>query len=81
MENPVNEGNVLTHIEALVAEEHRLFAKGALDEADSQRLAAINVELDRYWDLLRQRRAARETGHDPGDAHLRPPGVVENYQG
>ena len=75
------EKQVLSHIEALVAEEHRLFAKGALDEAESARLGVVQVELDRYWDLLRQRRAARETGHNPDDAKLRPPGVVENYKG
>jgi Protein of unknown function (DUF2630) len=81
MANPQDEGRVLGHIEQLVAEEHRLFGKGALDEAETKRLAAINVELDRYWDLLRQRRAARETGHDPAAAHLRPAGTVENYEG
>jgi hypothetical protein len=80
--NPADrEPQVMSHIEALVAEEHRLFAKGALDEADTARLAAVGVELDRYWDLLRQRRAARETGHDPDAAALRPAGVVENYRG
>jgi hypothetical protein len=80
--NPADrEPQVMSHIEALVAEEHRLFAKGALDEADTARLAAVGVELDRYWDLLRQRRAARETGHDPDAATLRPAGIVENYRG
>ena len=71
----------LSHIESLVAEEHHLFDKGSLSDADSARLAAIQVELDRYWDLLRQRRAARETGHDPKDTQLRPSGTVENYEG
>ena len=42
---------------------------------------SVNVELDQCWDLLRQRRALRETGRDPGDAHLRPPEVVEKYIG
>jgi hypothetical protein len=72
------------HIEALVAEEHHLWereAAGKGGEADRRRLAEIGVELDRYWDLLRQRRAARETGHDPDAAALRPAGVVENYRG
>lgn len=71
----------LSRIKNLVAEEHHLFDKGSLSDADTARLAAIQVELDRYWDLLRQRRAARETGHDPKDAQLRPPGTVENYEG
>jgi uncharacterized protein DUF2630 len=81
MQDAGMEQRALSHIESLVAEEHKLFDKSARNEADSQRLAAIQVELDRYWDLLRQRRAARETGHDPKDAQLRPPGIVENYEG
>ena len=76
-----NETPVLSHIQQLVAEEHRLLDQGTLDETGSQRLAAVNVELDQCWDLLRQRRALRETGRDPGDAHLRPPEVVEKYIG
>jgi len=81
MQDAGMEQRALSHIESLVAEEHKLFDKGTRNEADSKRLAAIQVELDRYWDLLRQRRAARETGHDPKDAQLRPPGIVENYEG
>jgi len=81
MDNPRNEAPVLGHIEKLVAEEHDLLAKGTLDEAASRRLAAVNVELDQCWDLLRQRRALRETGGDPRDAHLRSPDVVEKYIG
>jgi hypothetical protein len=49
----------MDHIEALVAEEHRLWASaegGGLASADHERLAAIKVELDRYWALLRRRR-------------------------
>jgi uncharacterized protein DUF2630 len=49
------------HIEALVKEEHELLDRGGtehgLDPAGHQRLEAIRVELDRYWDLLRRRRA------------------------
>lgn len=81
MEDAGHEKRVLSHIENLVADEHRLFAKGSLDATEAARLAAVQVELDRYWDLLRQRRAARETGHDPNAAQLRPPGIVENYEG
>jgi hypothetical protein len=39
------------------------------------------VELDQYWDLLRQRRARREFGENPGEAHVRPAKTVENYEG
>jgi hypothetical protein len=38
-------------------------------------------ELDQCWDLLRQRRALRETGRDAGEAKLRSPQVVEKYVG
>ena len=72
---------VLNHIEQLVAEEKTLYHKGEISDAEKQRLAAINVELDRYWDLLRQRRALREFGKNPDDAEVRPARTVENYKG
>ena len=72
---------VLGHIERLVAEEHRLFNQGTLAEEDRARLAKVQVELDQCWDLLRQRRALREFGKDPNQAHVRPPDVVEHYEG
>ena len=72
---------VLGHIERLVAEEHRLYNQGATTEADHARLAKIQVELDQCWDLLRQRRALREFGRDAKEAHVRPPEVVEHYEG
>ncbi|MGZ5036260.1 MAG: DUF2630 family protein [Usitatibacter sp.] len=80
MDNPGNDA-ALGHIEKLAAEEHRLLEQKTRTQDDEKRLKKIQVQLDQCWDLLRQRRAARETGHDPKDAHLRPPGVVENYQG
>ncbi len=62
------------HIEALVKEEHELLDRGGtergLDPAGHERLAAIRVELDRYWALLRQRRARRSVGEDPGPDEL-----------
>ncbi|HTE80063.1 MAG TPA: DUF2630 family protein [Reyranella sp.] len=72
---------VLNHIEQLVAEEKTLYHKGEISDTEQQRLAAINVELDRYWDLLRQRRALREFGKNPDDAEVRPAKIVENYRG
>jgi hypothetical protein len=39
----------------------------------------VQVELDQCWDLLRQRRALRETGGDPSQAHARPPEVIKKY--
>jgi hypothetical protein len=74
--------DVHAHIEELVAEEHRLWeleANGNGSEDDRRRLDRIKVELDRYWDLLRRRRAAASTGADPDNVELRPEGTVENY--
>jgi hypothetical protein len=81
MEDASKEAPVLTDIQELVAEEHRLFDKRSLDDAESRRLAKVQVELDQCWDLLRQRRALRETGRDASEAKLRPPEVVEKYVG
>ncbi len=77
MEEPGKDPSVLAHIQRLVAEEHRL--QQAAD--DGKRLADVQTELDQCWDLLRQRRALRETGGDPSQAHVRPPEVVKKYIG
>jgi len=72
---------VLEHIEHLVAEEKRLYAQGTMTDQERGRLNKINVELDRCWDLLRQRRALREFGRNPDEAEVRPARIVENYKG
>ncbi len=67
-------------IETLVAEEHALLDKGDGRTADDhERLSTVNVQLDRLWDLLRQRRAREEFGQDPDRTHERPAAVVEHY--
>jgi hypothetical protein len=81
MEDQARESPLLKHIQQLVAEEHHLFEKGSLEGTENRRLAAIQVELDQCWDLLRQRRALSETGRDLSEAKLRPPEVVEKYVG
>ena len=73
--------SVLSHIAELVAEEKKLYAEHEMTDAQRQRLSTINVELDRCWDLLRQRRALREFGRNPDEADVRPANVVENYKG
>jgi len=73
--------SVLDHIRELVAEEQRLYEDRAPTDAVQERLQKVKVELDQYWDLLRQRRALEEFGRDPGDAHLRPAQIVEKYEG
>jgi DNA repair exonuclease SbcCD ATPase subunit len=42
-------------------------------------LEKIHVELDRLWDLHRQRRALRESGGNPDDASERDADTVEGY--
>jgi hypothetical protein len=78
--------SVKDHIEELVAEEHRLLDLGGengrgLTPEQHQRLRAIKVELDRLWDLLRQRRALRRAGLDPESASERSADTVEHYLG
>jgi Protein of unknown function (DUF2630) len=71
------------HIEALVKEEHELLDRGGsehgLDDAGHARLEAIRIELDRTWDLMRQRRARRAAGVDPEGASQRDADTVEHY--
>jgi flagellar biosynthesis/type III secretory pathway chaperone len=72
--------SVLNHIDKLVKEEERLYAKGQLNAGDQKRLSELKVELDQYWDLLRQRRALEEFGENPNKAKKRPAKIVENYE-
>ena len=79
----MNDSEVLGRIDELVAEEQLLYEReghGDLKPGDHARLQEIAVSLDRCWDLLRQRRALRESGLDPDDAQPRSADVVEHYQ-
>jgi uncharacterized protein DUF2630 len=76
----VNDQELHQQIERLVAEEHSLFDKGgAVSSGERTRLGDISVQLDRLWDLLRQRRAREEFGQDPSVAHERSAETVEKY--
>ncbi|HMD56762.1 MAG TPA: DUF2630 family protein [Solirubrobacteraceae bacterium] len=82
----MDDQSILRRIEGLVAEEHALRTREQDDavrdqalEEDRGRLEAVSVELDQCWDLLRQRRALREAGADPGSAEARGPETVERY--
>ena len=77
---------VVAQIEALVAEEQKLRRSQPVDaaepaalEADRRRVREIEVDLDRCWDLLRQRRAREEFGQDPDAAIVRDEETVEHY--
>jgi len=80
MANEKSDQSVLGHIDELVKEEERLYAKNGLTDEDQARLGEVKVALDQCWDLLRQRRALREFGEDPNKAKVRPAKIVENYE-
>jgi hypothetical protein len=80
-----DDGSIFSRIDELVSEEHGLRAKlsaGEISHEDEHaRLTQLETDLDRCWDLLRQRRAKREFGDDPADAQVRAADVVEHYEG
>jgi hypothetical protein len=77
--------DILAQVNKLVAEEQELRTKlqqREIDESEEhRRLRALEVQLDQCWDLLRQRRALRETGGDAREARVRPADEVEGYLG
>jgi hypothetical protein len=82
----MSDESIASTIERLVTEEHELRNREQVDapneealETDRQRLSQVEVELDRCWDLLRQRRALRGAGADPGEAEVRDAETVERY--
>ena len=79
----MNDKEILSHIDELIATEHDLRTKVANGELsgpeERERLRSVEEALDQCWDLLRQRRARREFGEDPEEAQLRPAGEVEDY--
>jgi hypothetical protein len=76
--------DVLSGIQDLADEEHKLYerhrAGEPLSDDEHRRLEDLQVRLDQCWDLLRQRRARREFGQDPADAHVRDESTVEGYR-
>jgi hypothetical protein len=82
----MSDESIAARIERLVAEEHQLRSREEVDsknagqlQEDQERLRAVEVELDRCWDLLRQRRAFRAAGANPDDAQVRDADTVERY--
>ena len=80
MAGSTTDHSILKKIEGLVHEERHLCGKGERVDHEQVRLEAIKIELDQWWDLLRQRDARREFGQDPNEAKVRPPSVVERYK-
>ena len=84
----MSDESIAARIERLVAEEHELRDREQQDSTDEERLGTdrrrldeVQIELDRCWDLLRQRRALAEYGRNPDEAEVRSAKVVENYKG
>jgi hypothetical protein len=82
----MSDESIAARIESLVAEEHKLRGREESDaddaaklDDDQRRLQEVEVELDRCWDLLRQRRALRDAGEDPEKARARDADTVERY--
>jgi Protein of unknown function (DUF2630) len=83
----MSDESIAARIERLVNEEKQLRAREQTDRSDpdaldqdTERLRAVEVELDQCWDLLRQRRALRDAGADPNEAQARDAGTVEGYR-
>jgi hypothetical protein len=83
----MSDESIAARIERLVDEEQKLRDREQTDRADpdalegeTERLRAVEVELDQCWDLLRQRRALRDAGSDPNQAQARDANTVERYQ-
>jgi hypothetical protein len=79
----MDDSTILSRINELVDEEHRLRAQAQAVEGTSDeeraRLRDLEESLDQCWDLLRRRRAARQAGTDPEAAGVRPREEVERY--
>jgi hypothetical protein len=80
----MDDREIMQRIGQLVDEEHELLELGeqqmGLPQPERERLRALQVEVDRLWDLLRQRRARRHAGVDPDGARLRSAAIVEGYK-
>jgi hypothetical protein len=79
----MDDATLREQIEELVAEERRLLDQSVgtgPDEQRHQRLEELKVELDRCWDLLRQREAHEEFELDPENTSVRDADTVEGYE-
>jgi hypothetical protein len=80
----MDDAEVLRQIDELTREKHEIFDReshGKVTEDELERFRRLEVMLDQCWDLLRQRRARRAAGLDPGEAQLRDEATVEGYTG
>jgi hypothetical protein len=83
----MSDESIAARIDQLVSEERDIRRREQTESSDPdalaqdrERLREVEVELDRCWDLLRQRRAREEFGLDPDDAAARSAETVERYE-
>jgi Protein of unknown function (DUF2630) len=78
-----SDDQISAQIERLEHERESLFKREGTEDpspaTSAGRLEEIRVDLDRLWDLLRQRRALRDAGRDPNLANERAAETVERY--
>lgn len=81
----MDDNDIHTKIDQLIADERDLrdqLGRGELTVPEEHaKLKATEEQLDRLWDLLRQRQAKREFGENPDEASERSAATVENYEG
>ncbi len=76
----MDDKQIFDQIRELVNAEHDLRAAEQSGTAvDPRRLRSLEETLDQCWDLLRKRRALRDSGLDPDDAEQAPIDEVEKY--
>jgi hypothetical protein len=78
----MDDQTVQARIEKLIEKEQVLREAGegqGPEDSRQAQLESIRLELDRCWDLLRQRRAREEFDLDPDNAQARGSGTVERY--
>ncbi|HEX3040959.1 MAG TPA: DUF2630 family protein [Solirubrobacterales bacterium] len=79
----MDDQQALERINELVQEEEKLLHRHegeGLDDDEHARLQELELQLDKTWDYLRQRRSLREAGDNPDDASVRDGGTVEGYE-
>jgi hypothetical protein len=79
----MDDTSIAARITSLVEEEHRLRQqlqeRAISPEEEHARLRELERQLDQCWDLLRRRRAARESAGNPDEVEERPLDEVEHY--
>jgi hypothetical protein len=78
------DGDIEAQIDVLESEREQLLADesagAGAEHRHGNRLEEIRVELDRLWDLRRQRQALRDAGEPADWAQERDADEVEGYQ-